>query len=269
MSGFDYFHEGDILDYPFYRLPKLLFTDSRFEELSMGAKVLYCVLLDRLSLSNKNGWIDAEGRIFIFYTVEHLQELLKVSHTTVIKWLCELDVREGIGLIERFRKGFNKPSTIYVKNFEKDNKSIQNDGAQNVMCCSTESVVQKVEVHKYKNCTSIPKESGSSYLKKLEPSNTNISDTDINNTNINTPCRKAKLKALGRFENVSLTEKELSRLKQDYPYEYDNLIDRLSDYMASTGKRYKNHYATICLWAEKDKKDSNAVVYKFEEGECL
>ena len=34
MSGFDYFHEGDILDYPFYRLPKLLFTDSRFEELS-------------------------------------------------------------------------------------------------------------------------------------------------------------------------------------------------------------------------------------------
>ena len=61
--------------------------------------------------------------------------------------------------------------------------------------------------------------------------------------------------ALGEFENVKLTEEELEKLKERFPYDWQERIDRLSAYMQSKGKRYKSHYATILTWARKDGAD--------------
>ena len=58
ISNFDFYYGKDAEQFNFYRIPKLLFTDKRFKGLSTDAKVLYGLMLDRMSLSIKNGWID-------------------------------------------------------------------------------------------------------------------------------------------------------------------------------------------------------------------
>ena len=115
----EYFRVEESEQFSFFRIPKALFTEKEFEGLSTDAKLLYGILLDRINLSKKNGWVDADGYVYIIYTVAELQEVLHMSHTTVTKLLRELDSVHGIGLIERYRQGCNRPSVIYVKNFVK------------------------------------------------------------------------------------------------------------------------------------------------------
>lgn len=112
--GFDYFYEEQADRFTFYRIPKILFTDSRFRTLSIEGKVIYGLLLDRVSLSRENGWIDEEGRVYIIFTLNALREAMGCSEKSAIKYLTEL---EDFGLIERNRKGLGKPTVIYVKNF--------------------------------------------------------------------------------------------------------------------------------------------------------
>ncbi|MDO5392775.1 MAG: replication initiator protein A [Eubacteriales bacterium] len=130
---FDYFRAEQSEQFSFFRIPKALFTEKEFESLSTDAKLLYGVLLDRLSLSRKNGWVDASGYVYIIYTVSELQELFQASHPTVIKWMRELDSVHGIGLIERYKQGYNRPAIIYVKNFVKRTRVESADDSQSGM----------------------------------------------------------------------------------------------------------------------------------------
>ena len=120
MADFEYFRAEESDQFSFFRIPKALFTEKEFAEPVHRRKAPcteFC--LDRISLSKKNGWIDSDGYVYIIYTIAELQELLRMSHTTVTKLLYELDSVHGIGLIERYRQGNNRPSVIYVKNFVK------------------------------------------------------------------------------------------------------------------------------------------------------
>ena len=114
---FDYFRGMEAEQYTFYRIPKVLFTAECFRSLSCEAKVLYGLLLDRMGLSIKNRWFDEEDRVYIIFTVEELAELLNCGTQKVVRLLKELDVKSGIGLIEKKRLGLGKPNVIYVKNF--------------------------------------------------------------------------------------------------------------------------------------------------------
>ena len=112
------YHYGDEGEqYAFYRLPKALITDSYFKHLSTDAKLLYGLMLDRLSLSVKNNWIDEENRVYIYFTLEDICELLNCKTDKAVKLLAELDSSKGIGLIERVKQGQGKPTKIYVKKF--------------------------------------------------------------------------------------------------------------------------------------------------------
>ena len=104
---FDYFRGMEAEQYSFYRVPKVLFT----------AKVLYGLMLDRMSLSIKNRWFDEEDRVYIIFTVEEIAELLNCGSQKAVKLMKELDSNQGIGLIEKKRLGLGKPNVIYVKNF--------------------------------------------------------------------------------------------------------------------------------------------------------
>ncbi len=117
---FDYFYGKQGGQYAFYRIPKLLFTDSRFEALSTDAKLLYGMLIDRMELSLKNGWIDERGRIYLYFTIDEIQERFHCASGKAVKLLAELDSAKGIGLIESVRQGMGKPNIIYVKNFVSD-----------------------------------------------------------------------------------------------------------------------------------------------------
>lgn len=114
---FDYFRGMEAEQYSFYRVPKILFTAECFRPLSCEAKVLYGLLLDRMSLSIKNRWFDKEDRVYIIFTVEEIAELMNCGTQKAVKLLKELDTDKGIGLIEKKRLGLGKPNVIYVKNF--------------------------------------------------------------------------------------------------------------------------------------------------------
>ena len=113
----DYFYgqAGEL--FSFYRIPKALFQEPRFQNLSTDAKTLYGILLDRMSLSAKNGWLDERGRVYIYFPAEEIMSVLHCRSEKASKLLAELDSKKGIGLIERVRQGQGKPTTIYVKNF--------------------------------------------------------------------------------------------------------------------------------------------------------
>ena len=114
---FDYYYGIEAEQFSFYRVPRLLIKDERFKGLSSDAKLLYGLMLDRMSLSMKNGWLDDENRAYIIYAVENIMEDLGCSKPTCIKVIKELDADNGIGLIEKKRRGLGKPDIIYVKNF--------------------------------------------------------------------------------------------------------------------------------------------------------
>ena len=110
----DYFYgqSGELFAY--YRIPKALFQDSRFRQLSTDTRTLYGILLDRMSLSAKNSWVDEHGRVYIIYTVREVQESLCCAEHKAVKLFREL---EQADLVERKRRGLGRPSLIYVKNF--------------------------------------------------------------------------------------------------------------------------------------------------------
>ena len=114
---FDYYYGVEAEQFSFYRVPRLLIKDERFKGLSSDAKLLYGLMLDRMSLSMKNGWLDDENRAYIIYTIDNIREDLGCSKEKAVKVLAELDKAKGIGLVEKIRRGLGKPDIIYVKNF--------------------------------------------------------------------------------------------------------------------------------------------------------
>ena len=157
---FDYYYGDQAEQFSFYRIPKLLFTDERFKSISAEAKILYGLLLDRMSLSAKNGWLDQDGKVYIIYTVEDIMEALGCATQKAMKLLTELESK--CGLIERKRQGLGKPNLIYVKNFIPAQKSkIQN-------CENQNSEVLKIETQEF------PKSKGNN----TENNHTENNDTD-------------------------------------------------------------------------------------------
>lgn len=128
---FDYFYEKQSENYSFYRIPKVLFSEEMFEKLSIEAKVLYGLLLDRISLSRENGWIDKDGRVYVYFKITSLKNGLRCGNTKACRLFKEL---ETFGLIERKKQGMGKPIIIYVKDFSKfpnwENKTSQNENSR-------------------------------------------------------------------------------------------------------------------------------------------
>ena len=114
---FDYFYNREVERFNFLKVPDILVDGEEFKGLSAEAIILYSMLLKRTGMSFKNNWIDKEGRVFIYFTVEEIMKRRNISKPTAIKTLDELDVKKGIGLIERVRLGLGKPNIIYVKDF--------------------------------------------------------------------------------------------------------------------------------------------------------
>ncbi len=106
-------------DNAFCILPKELFS-QKFEDLSLSAMVLYCVLLDRQNMSENNGWKDKDGEVYLYYSTNNLSEFLRISATTVVKLMRQL---EEVGLITREKQGMCKPDKIRVVKLIETNKT--------------------------------------------------------------------------------------------------------------------------------------------------
>ena len=194
---FDYFRGMEAEQYSFYRVPKVLFTAECFKSLSCEAKVLYGLMLDRMSLSIKNRWFDEEDRVYIIFTVEEIAELLNCGTQKAVKLMKELDDNQGIGLIEKKRLGLGKPNVIYVKNFilkekrssEQIGKVPENLGntqnSENHNSRIVKTTNQDFPESQFKNDenhTSRIVEITTQEVPKSQSNNTDINNTDFNET---------------------------------------------------------------------------------------
>ena len=197
---FDYFRGMEAEQYSFYRVPKVLFTAECFKSLSCEAKVLYGLMLDRMSLSIKNRWFDEEDRVYIIFTVEEIAELLNCGTQKAVKLMKELDDNQGIGLIEKKRLGLGKPNVIYVKNFilkekcspEQRGKAPENLGntqnSENHNSRIVKTTNQEFPESQFKNDenhTSRIVEITTQEVPNSQSNNTDINNTDFNETDFN------------------------------------------------------------------------------------
>jgi hypothetical protein len=187
---FDYFYGMQADAYTFYRIPKALFADPYFKKLSCEAKVLYGLLLDRMSLSVKNKWFDEQGRVYILFKVEDVSEHMGCCKQTAIKLFAELDSQKGIGLIEKKRLGLGKANVIYVKNFmlreevaEAPESPVNTQKSKNHTSGNPNNRLQEVQVLDFKN--SKTSTSGSSEIIPQEVQISDCNNTDKNNTDSN------------------------------------------------------------------------------------
>jgi len=116
--GLGYFYKNQAEQFAFIRIPRAMMTEEIFAPLSMQAKILYGMLLDRMSEAMKNRWIDEEGKVYVIYPIAEIQKDMNISKGTSISCIKEL---EEIGLVEKKMFGQGKPNYLYVKNFVLEN----------------------------------------------------------------------------------------------------------------------------------------------------
>jgi hypothetical protein len=189
----DYYYGNESEQFSFFRIPKVLFTDDQFADLSAESKVLYGMLLDRMGLSRVNGWLDNENRVYIIFTIEEIQSNLNCSRQKAVNLMAELDDKKGIGLIEKKRQGLGKPNLIYVKNFilvkavsvenTEDFKKSKNHTSESMINGTQE--VQKIDFKKYDNQTSRSTKTELQEVSKLDGNNTNLIHTDFSDIELN------------------------------------------------------------------------------------
>lgn len=195
-TQFDFFYGMEAEQFSFYRIPRLLVKDERFRGLSSDAKLLYGLMLDRMSLSVKNGWLDDENRVYIIYTVENMAEDLGCSKPTCTKIMRELDSVNGIGLIEKKRRGLGRPDIIYIKNFNvreqkplvSGNKKTESQEIKDFVVKEQKSLAsgdKKIESQEIKNFYLKKQKSLASGDKKIKSQEINDFSPSYNNINYN------------------------------------------------------------------------------------
>ena len=208
-----YFYGQQAEQFSFYRVPKLLFTDRKFSKISMEAKFLYGILLDRMNLSAKNGWFDEKGRVYIIFPVNEVMEALDCGKQKAARLLEELETKGD--LIERVRQGLGKPNLIYVKNF-----------------FTPESNFLKFENHTSGGSKIEPAE-----VPKSAPNNINQNNTENSNTNLSFPS----------VENENEPESEAS-LQSEYSYDSNSETEPVYE----ENRKHSEYRSYFWDWLEFD-----------------
>ena len=196
----DYFYgqAGEL--FSFFRIPKALFQEQRFQDLSTDAKTLYGILLDRMSLSVRNEWFDKKGRVFIIFTIEDVKRTLRCADNKATRLLREL---EEFGLIERKRRGQGKPCLVYVKNFSAESSKESVKNRDNDDSCGSKIA-----------CQDPVKSRG---IKKKE------NKTEMNNTNLILSDESEKMKNRELLEEYFSHSLEMDLLLRLYPDDEDTI----------------------------------------------
>ena len=207
---FNYYYGKEAEQFSFFRIPKLLFTDEAFKDLSSDAKVLYGILLDRMNLSMKNNWIDEENKVYIIFTIEEIAYIMCCATQKATKILQELDDKKGIGLVEKKRLGLGKPNILYVKNFIIQEIKEQTDVQEEITNQELlQSQNQNDENHNSGNVIFTKQELLKSQCNKTNYNKTEYSNTEYNNT---TPISPSKDRAMEMEEIEKILKHQI-----DYP----------------------------------------------------
>mgnify|MGYP002656879876 FL=1 len=203
---FDYFYEEQSESYSFYRIPKMLFTEEIFEALSTDAKVLYGLLLDRISLSRENGWMDDAGRVYVYYTIKSVKMSMRCANTKACGLLRELD---EFGLIERKKQGLGKPTIIYVKDFTR---------------------FRKAELLDSDKWNSVILHTGTLDNRKSESNKTEKNNTESNKTNPILSGADKDMDERASYRNYLNSQLDMEIMYERYPYDRE-ILDAVMDLM--------------------------------------
>lgn len=218
---FDYFYGNEADKFMFYRIPKLLFQLDEFANLSLDAKLMYGLLLDRVGISTSNGWTDEEGRVYIIFTIEETSKMLGCSPKKAVLIFKEL---VDYGLVEKKRQGLGKPSLIYVKNFLGDRSELQFLNGKKVNSGEVKSTIQEVS--------------------KGQCNNTNINNTEyINNNSIriseDVDNRNEAMEMRSSYKSLVLDNIQYGSLLTTFPYDrelLDQIVELMVDVICSNAK---------------------------------
>ena len=237
------------LPYPYFLLKM---------DLSHTARLLYGLLLDRSTLSQKNGWQDSEGRTYIVYPVSEITETLDKGSTAIKSALNELD---AAGLLVRERRGFSAPNRLYVKipqmpvvQFSDHMTAIQPENRP--------SDSRKSDPHKDGKPT---------FALDGKPTPNQLTINKLKENQLKGASEKPPA-PFGRYQNVLLSESEYAELKEEYPDRLERLIEEMSEFIAATGNDYVCHAAALRRWLNREKKKNTKKGipdYSYKEGESL
>jgi len=236
-------------------------------QLSMSAQLVYAVLLGRATLSQANNWSDDNDRLYLIFPIASLADAIRRSKTTVKRALNEL---EAAGLIERRHNGLSAPNHIYVKLPD----GMARAAAEGGKCPLTETGIGPCEgpfpVHpgdRKRTLTGAENEpsEGPEMVhpedRKRPPNNLNKSNKKSKKERVKTAARAV----YGRYQNVLLTETEVSELQTELPAVWQEYVEKLSAFIASTGRQYRSYAATIRRWVQKDRQSTTRSYHATEE----
>ena len=246
---------ADNRKYYYLKLKESYFDDDAIVLLeSMPDGILYSNILLKLYLKSlKNG-----GKLQldenIPYTAQMIATLTRQQVGTVER---ALGIFQQLGLVEQLHGGL-----LYMTDIE-------------LMIGQSSTEAERKRAARLANKALPPPRTNGGHLSDIRPPEIEIKkeiDIEIEKERELKPGRAAPA-AYGRYKNVILTDTELSELKAELPDKWENYIDRLSGYIASTGRKYKNHAATIRRWAADDTAKAapkkGIPDYSYKEGESL
>lgn len=284
---FDYFYGNEAEQFTFYRIPKILITSPHFKKISDSAKLLYGLMLDRMSLSIRNGWLDDDNRAYIFFTTNDVMEQMCCGTEKATKMLTELDSEKGIGLIERVKQGQGKPAIIYLKKFyeledtarstklsEIESQDFQESKVKTFENQKTRlSEIESQDFRGSKNKTFENRKSGLSEIESLEFRKSKCNYNNINNTDINYiyPINQDNYNIQNsdtqtEEEWIDRYTKTVDEIKKQIDYDYlinhaeCDIVDEVVNIMAEVMTVYRPKYKI-----EGDFIEYNAVVNKFRQ----
>lgn len=264
---YDYFYGADGANqYAFFRIPKLLIRGKQFHEISIDAKLLYGLMLDRLQMSIKNSWFDENNRVYIIYTIEDIMYDLNCGNQKAVKVLAELEKKAG--LVKKRRRGLGKPSIIYVMNFysgiqlvkkRTEQTKEQGDSGNIYSVDDVDSISQKYENHTSENadpitqkCEEYTSESVISTSQKVWESqcnNNNMNNTKMNKTNpiestnnyrmllIKNPQKQSdgldRIAERKKYEEVLRNKLGIEYLKQNYQ-DKEDIVEEIFELILDT-----------------------------------
>ena len=232
---YDYHYGMEAEQYAFFRIPKVLMTEPHFRGISTDAKLLYGLMLDRMSLSVKNGWMDDNERVYIYFTLDEVCEQLGCKTDKAVKLFAELDTGKGIGLIERVKQGQGRPARIYVMRF------LGMEGTKNsANAKSRPRKNRSQEYGKSEVCTSEKHESAllesrGQDFGKSEGNKTDNNKTDFSNTDqVIHPAQPSPIDVINGYREAIKNNIEYDALIRKYPYsDLDEIVDLMLEVLCT------------------------------------
>lgn len=167
----------EIVKYQFYMIPKQLFTDEIYKHLSIDAKLIYALFIDRLELSRKNNWINERGEVFLIFKRIDIAAILNLTDKTVSSAIKEL---KNVNLIDEERQGLGRPNLIYIGKLKTDNQESTKTDFLNRKNYGSGEEIFSAQTSKISD--SVPVKNPIQDTEILPTSNTNINNNNFNKT---------------------------------------------------------------------------------------